>query len=169
MEIEELRAKYLNKEFDEKEFPVRAQAMVDFATSVGETAPYYTDSSHPDFRAVPTFPARFHGRRMLPEDFPKIGLPLDGGKAVIPQAPIRAGVTLIGKSHLHEIYEKTGRTGRMIFLISRMEVRDPNGVLVSIVDSRQVIRERPPGAEAAPHWRPPGADASDPQAGGGER
>jgi hypothetical protein len=146
VEIEELKRKYLNKEFDEKEFPVRAEAMVDFATSVGETAPYYTDPTHPDFRAVPTFPARFHGRRMLPEDFPRIGLPLDGGKAVMPRAPIRAGVTLIGKSHLHEIYEKTGRTGRMI---SRMEVRDPAGVLVSIVDSRQVIRERPTREEGA--------------------
>jgi len=159
VEIEELRAKYLNKEFDEREFPVRAEAMADFASSVGETAPYYTDPAHPEFRAVPTFPARFHGRRMLPEDFPRIGLPLDGGKAVIPQAPIRAGVTLIGKSHLHEIYEKTGRTGRMIFLVSRMEVFDPNGVLVSIVDSRHVIRERPPGADPAAHWRPPAGEA----------
>lgn len=162
MEIKELKAKYLNREFDEKEFPVRAEAMVDFAISVGETAAYYTDPAHPEFRAVPTFPARFHGRRMLPEDFPKIGLPMDGGKAVMPQAPIRAGVTLIGKSHLHEIYEKTGRTGRMIFLISRMEVRDPQGVLVSIVDSRQVIRERPPGSQ--PGLGPGGAHM-DPKAG----
>lgn len=143
MEIEELRARHLDKEFDVKDFPVRAEAMVDFARSVGETAPHYTDPSHAEFRAVPTFPARFHGRRMLPEDFPKLGLPLDAGKAVMPQAPIRAGVTLTGKSHLHEIYEKTGRTGRMIFLVSRMEVFDPDGTLVSIVDSRHVIRERP--------------------------
>ena len=163
MEIEELKAQYLNKEFDEKEFPVRAEAMVDFATSVGETAPCYTDPTHPDFRAVPTFPARFHGRRMLPADFPRIGLPMDGGKAVMPQAPIRPGVTLIGRSHLHEIYEKTGRTGRMIFLISRMEVRDPSGALVSIVDSRQVIRERPPGAEPA-SW--PNVQPSEPKAQG---
>jgi hypothetical protein len=99
---------------------------------------------------------------MLPEDFPRIGLPMDGGKAVMPQAPIRAGVTLIGKSHLHEIYEKTGRTGRMIFLISRMEVFDPSGKLVSIVDSRQVIRERPPGTRPG---QGPGGAHVDPQAG----
>jgi hypothetical protein len=143
VEIEDLKAKHLNKEFDVKEFPVRAEAMVDFALSVGETAAHYTDPAHPEFRAVPTFPARFHGRRMLPQDFPKLGLPLDAGKAVMPQGSIRAGVTLTGKSHLHEIYEKTGRTGRMIFLVSRMEVFDPSGALVSIVDSRHVIRERP--------------------------
>jgi hypothetical protein len=144
VEIEELKRKHLNLDFDEREFQVRAEAMVDFATAVGETAPYYTDPSHPEFRAVPTFPARFHGRRMLPEDFPRLGLPLDAGKAVMPQAAIRPGVTLVGRSHLHEIYEKTGRTGRMIFLVARMEVRDPDNTLVSIVDSRMVIRERPP-------------------------
>jgi hypothetical protein len=143
VEIEDLKSQHLNKEFDVKEFPVSAEAMVDFARSVGETAACYTDPAHPEFRAVPTFPARFHGRRMLPPDFPKLGLPLDAGKAVMPQAPIRGGVTLTGKSHLHEIYEKTGRTGRMIFLVSRMEVFDPSGALVSIVDSRHVIRERP--------------------------
>ncbi len=144
MEIEELKRRFLNKDFDEREFPVRAEAMVDFAQAVGETAPHYTDASHPEFRAVPTFPARFHGRRMLPEDFPRLGgIPLDAGKAVMPRAPIRAGVTLVGRSHLHEVYEKTGRSGRMIFLVARMEVRDPASTLVSIVDSRMVIREKP--------------------------
>jgi len=144
VEIEELKARFLNLDFDEREFPVRAEAMVELAQAVGETAPHYTDPSHADFRAVPTFSARFHGRRMLPDDFPRLGgIPMDAGKAVMPRAPIRAGVTLTGRSHLHEIYEKTGRTGRMIFLVARMEVRDPQGTLVSLVDSRLVIREKP--------------------------
>lgn len=157
MEIEELKRRFLNLDFDEREFLVRAEAMVDFATAVGETAPYYTDANHPDFRAVPTFPARFHGRRMLPEDFPRLGgIPLDAGKAVMPKAPIRAGRALVGRSHLHEIYEKTGRSGRMIFLVARMEVRDPLNTLVSIVDSRMVIRERPPKEE-------PSAGPADPR------
>jgi hypothetical protein len=150
VEIEELKSAFLNKDFDEREFSVRAEAMVEFALAVGETAAHYTDPSHPEFRAVPTFSARFHGRRMLPEDFPRFGgIPLDAGKAVMPQAPIRAGVKLVGRSHLHEIYEKTGRSGRMIFLVARMEVRDPQNTLVSLVDSRMVIREKPASEERA--------------------
>ena len=82
---------------------------------------------------------------MLPGDFPQIGIPLDAGKCVMPQRPLRAGTTLVGRSHLHDIYEKTGRTGRMIFLVSRMELYDESQALVSIVDSRLVIRERPAG------------------------
>jgi hypothetical protein len=80
---------------------------------------------------------------MLPDDFPQLGIALDAGKCVMPQQPIRAGAKLVGKSHLHDIYEKTGRTGRMIFLVSRMELFDESQTLISIVDSRLVIRERP--------------------------
>ncbi len=142
MEIEELKRKFLNLDFDERSFEVRQEAMLDFAAACGETAPRFTDPEHPDFQATPTFPARFHGRRMLPDDFPKLGIPLDAGKAVMPKRPIRAGTTLVGRSHLHDVYEKTGRSGRMIFLVARMEIFDPAQTLVAIVDSRLVIRER---------------------------
>ena len=143
MEIEELKRRFLNLDFDERSFEVRQEAMLEFAAACGETARRYTDPAHPDFQAPPTFCARFHGRRMLPGDFPAIGIPLDAGKAVMPRQPLRAGVKLVGKSHLHDIYEKTGRTGRMVFLVSRMELYDPSQLLVAIVDSRLVIRERP--------------------------
>ena len=143
MDIEELKT-YLNKDFDEKAFHVDPQEIVDFATACGETEPRFTDPAHPDFQAPPTFPARFHGRRMLPMDPRELpGLPLDAGKAVFPKAPIRAGAELVGRSHLHEVYEKTGRSGRMVFFVSRMEIYDEDETLVSIVDSRMVVRERP--------------------------
>ena len=142
MEIEELKRDWLNLDFDECEFEVNAEQIVGFAKAVGETAPRFTDPADPDFQAPPTFTARFHGRRMLPEDFPQVGLPLDAGKAVMPRRALRPGTKLVGRSHLHEIYEKTGRSGRMIFLVSRMELYDGDA-LASIVDSRMVIRERP--------------------------
>ena len=144
MEVEDLREKFLKLNFDEAEFQVDGDDMVDFALACGETAPRYTDSSDPDFQATPTFPARFHGRRMLPRDIPLGGkIPLDAGKAVMPQKKIRAGTRLVGRSHLHDIYEKTGRSGRMIFLVSRMELFDEEEELACIVDSRMVVRERP--------------------------
>ena len=144
MEVEELREKFLNLNFDEKEFQVEGDHIVGFALACGETAPRYTDPSDPDFQAPPTFPARFHGRRMLPADLP-LGdtIPLDAGKAVMPRKPIRAGTKLVGRSHLHDIYEKTGRSGRMVFLVSRMELFDEDEELACIVDSRMVVRERP--------------------------
>lgn len=144
MEIDELKRDWLNQDFDEREFEAKTEEIVDFATASGETVPHFVDPSHPDFQAPPTFVTRFHGRRLLPEEFPQLGLPLDAGKAVFPKLPIRAGAKLLGRSHLHDIYEKTGRSGRMVFLVSRMELYE-NGELASIVDSRMVIREKPAG------------------------
>lgn len=144
MEIEELREKFLKLNFDEAEFHVDGDDIVGFARACGETASRYTDANDPDFQAPPTFPARFHGRRMLPRDIPLEGkIPLDAGKAVMPRKVIRAGTRLVGKSYLNEIYEKTGRSGRMIFLVSRMELFDEADDLACIVDSRMVVRERP--------------------------
>ncbi len=144
MEVEDLKEKFLKLNFDEAEFHVDGDDMVGFALACGETAARYTDPADPDFHATPTFPARFHGRRMLPRDIPLGGkIPLDAGKAVMPQKKIRPGTKLVGRSHLHDIYEKTGRSGRMIFLVSRMELFDEAEDLACIVDSRMVVRERP--------------------------
>lgn len=142
MEIDQLKRDWLNQDFDEREFEAKAEEIVAFATAAGETERRFTDPDDPDFQAPPTFAARFHGRRMLPEEFPQIGMPLDAGKAVMPQRPIRAGAKLLGRSHLHDIYEKSGRSGRMIFLVSRMELYEGDE-LAAIVDSRMVFRERP--------------------------
>jgi len=142
MEIDELKRDWLNLDFDEREFEVKPEEVTEFALAVGETAPRFTDPGDPDFQAPPTFVARFHGRRLMPEDFPEIGLPLDAGKAVLPKRTLRAGTKLVGRSHLHDIYEKSGRSGRMVFLVSRMELYEGEE-LVSIVDSRLVMRERP--------------------------
>lgn len=142
MDIDDLKRDWLNLDFDEREFDAKAEDMSEFALAVGETAPRFTDPTDPDFQAPPTFAARFHGRRLIPDGFPEIGLPLDAGKAVMPKRVIRPGTHLVGRSHLHDIYEKTGRSGRMVFLVSRMELYDGEE-LVALVDSRLVMRERP--------------------------
>ena len=68
---------------------------------------------------------------------------MDGGKAVTCLKPVKTGVSLTGKTHLHDIYDKSGRSGRMIFLVSRMEIFDEAGEHVATSDSRMVIREKP--------------------------
>lgn len=144
MDIEALREKFLNKNFDEQYFDVDPEDIVNFAVACGEVAPRYTDPSHPDFQAPPTFASSFHAGRRMPEGFPKIpGLGMDGGKAALLKHPIRPGVRLLGRTHLHDIYTKTGRSGPMTFLVMRMEIYDPDGVHVATADTSVVIRERP--------------------------
>ena len=62
----------------------------------------------------------------------------DAGKCVEVHAAVRPGDTLTGNSKIQDIYEKTGRSGQMIFVVHRMEFRNQNDELVSIVDWRMV-------------------------------
>ena len=143
-DIDALKARFLNHEFEAKTFEVDAEKVAEFSRTCGETAPRFTDPTHPDFQAPPTFASCFARGRNLPEGFPLFGgMSMDGGKEVVPLAPIRPGVPLLGRSHVHDIYAKTGRSGRMVFIVSRMELFDPDGEQVATADTRIVIREKP--------------------------
>jgi N-terminal half of MaoC dehydratase len=144
LDIDELKDRFLNREFDAQTYTVSAESIVEFARACGELAPRYTDPAHPDFQAPPTYASSLQAGRRLPEGFPEVaGLGMDAGKAVSPQQPIRPGVALTGRSHLHDIYTKSGRSGRMVFFVIRMEVSDPEGTTLATADTSVVIRERP--------------------------
>ena len=144
VDVEELKANFLNLEFDRADFELDPERLVTVAVTSGETKEEFIDPDHPDFQAAPAFIASLASNRHLPLDFPNLGgIPMDGGKAVTCIKPVRAGVPLTGRTHLHDIYAKNGRSGRMVFVVSRMEIRDPDGEHVATSDSRMVIRERP--------------------------
>lgn len=144
LDIEDLKTRFLKVDFDEQTFSVTAAKLVDYAQACGEQAPRYTDPSHPDFQAPPTFPSSFNAGRRLPDGFPNLpGLGMDAGKAVSPKKPIRPDTKLTGRSHIHDIYTKSGRSGRMVFIVLRMDLFDPAGEHLASADTSMVIRERP--------------------------
>lgn len=139
-EVQEAKAKYVGFVFDTATFTAEQDKMLAWAKSVGETDPRFTDPSHPDFQAHPTFTASLVSRRVLPEDFPKIGGPrgIDGGKAVVIQQPIRPGDQLKASATIADIYEKTGRSGTMTFIVQRMSFVNQNDEPVSMVDWKMI-------------------------------
>jgi hypothetical protein len=144
LDIEDLKKRFLKVDFDEQTFSVTAAKLVDYAKACGEQASRYTDPSHPDFQAPPTFPSSFSAGRRLPDGFPNLpGLGMDAGKAVSPKKPIRPDTNLTGRSHIHDIYTKSGRSGRMVFIVLRMDLFDPAGEHLASADTSMVIRERP--------------------------
>jgi len=144
LDIDDLKERFLNQEFDAQTYSVSTESIVDYARACGEVAPRYTDPEDPDFQAPPTFASSFQAGRRLPDDFPPLpGLGMDAGKAVSPKRPIRPGVELTGRSHVHDIYTKSGRSGRMVFIVIRMELYDPAGSQLATADTSVVIRERP--------------------------
>ena len=141
-DIEEVRGKYLNLDFDEKQFLIDPETTIQYATLCGETADRFLDADHKEFQAPPTFIASLSGGRMLPIDFPRFGIGMDAGKGVECLQPVRPGSTITGKTHLHDIYTKTGRSGRMIFVVTRIEFYDSEGNHLVNSDSRMVMRAR---------------------------
>ena len=142
MSVAELRERFLGTVFDSVEVEARGEDMREFARACGETEPRYTDPDDPDFQAPVTFATKYHGARMLPGDFPDFDqvAMIDAGKAVTWHAPIRPDEPLTGRSHIHDIYEKTGRSGLMLFLVHRMEFRNQENELTSVVDWRLILR-----------------------------
>ena len=141
-DIEELRSGYLNKDFDEVTFELDATRMAEYAKVCGEIDPKFTNPANDDFQAPPTFVSTLVGGKTLPEDLPRPdGVGMDAGKYVEWMSPIRGGATLVGRSHLHDIYTKTGRSGRMIFFVTRMELFDGETHIAN-ADTRTVFREK---------------------------
>ena len=144
LDVDELRERFLNLQFDTKSFEIDLDKAAAAARLAGEQRDQFTDPSHADFEVLPAFLASFASGRRLPIDFPSLGgISMDGGKAVTSVQPVRADTELTGNTHLHEIYDKSGRSGRMIFIVARTELVDQHGSLCAIIDGRQVVREKP--------------------------
>ncbi len=144
IDVEALRAQFVGEVFDEYQFELDADQLVDYAASCGETASKFIDKADPDFQAPPTIGSSFQPRARYPEGFPTFqGLGMDAGKAVAPAKPMRAGVPIIARTHMHDIYTKTGRSGRMVFFVNRMEFFDEAEELLGSADTSIVIREKP--------------------------
>ncbi len=148
VDLDELRQRWVGHDFDVAEFQVDTRRMLEWAESCGEEEPRFTDPEHPDFQAHPTFTAQFVSRKMFPEDFPLIQkgfFMIDGGKSVTCLAPIRPADRLTARSRIADIYEKTGRSGNMIFVVHRMSFENQHGVPVSVVDWKLIQK---PGGRA---------------------
>lgn len=144
MHIGALKEEWVGLEFDTAEFEVTADDIVGFARAVGESEARFTDPEDPDFQAPPTYTGRFVSRRVLPENFPRwSGRGFDAGKSVTCHAPVRPGDRLVAHSKIADIYEKTGRSGSMVFIVHRMEFTNQHGALLSVVDWRMVRQPDP--------------------------
>ena len=144
LDVEALREKFLNVVFDEYEITLDADNLATYALSCGETATKFTDPKDPDFQAPPTIGSSFQPRQRYPEGFPKFkGLGMDAGKAVNPIQPMRPNEAIMARTHMHDIYTKSGRSGRMVFFVNRMEFSDAQGTLLGTADTSIVIREKP--------------------------
>jgi acyl dehydratase len=133
----------LGQEFDRTRYgPVTAEELIAFAQALGETRPDYT-APGPDLVGHPTFCVRYKGDRFYPESIPKtinVRTGFDAGKDIQLGVPVRPGDTVEIRSTLHEVYEKTGRTGSMYFVVIRFIMTNQRGEMLAVVDNRFMHR-----------------------------
>ena len=138
---------WIGKEFDRYSYVVTEEAVAEFAASVGETDPMYCDPAyarttpHGGLVAPSTFCVVIRSNAALPDLKLSYGArAFDGGKECVFHAPIRAGDTITGVDRVAEVYEKTGRSGTMIFVVRESELTNQNSEKVAVL--RQILIQR---------------------------
>jgi acyl dehydratase len=138
----------LGQVFDETSFPpVTKEEILDYAAALGEKNPLYADEAaamsgpYGGLIAPPTFVTKLRAKKFTPEHLPRFGkVGFDGGRDLELYAPVRPGDELTMLSTIHDVYEKTGRTGSMYFIVIRNEVKNQKGEKVAVIDHRIMQR-----------------------------
>lgn len=138
----------IGKEFDRYSYDVTKEQIVEFSNALGETNPLYTDESYATHTpyggiiAPPTFCVSFRSEAPMPDlklNYGKRGF--DGGKECRFVKPIRPGDTITGVDRIAEVYEKTGRSGNMIFIVRESEFTNQDGDTVAVIRQSLIRRD----------------------------
>lgn len=138
--IEEFDRSVIGEEFDRATFgPITREEIVEYSEASGE--PCGRSAGGEELTAPPTFVVRLRGRRFMPNEVAKMARRgLDAGKDIEFGVPVSVGDTLTAASTVHDVYEKTGRSGKMGFVVLRTEVTNQSGERVAVIDQRMMFR-----------------------------
>ena len=120
--------------------PVTAEEILEYVAASGEPSPA-SGAAPGELVAPPTFVVRLRGRRFMPANLPNLGRAgFDAGKDIEFGVPIRVGDVLTSVSTVHDIYEKTGRSGSMAFIVFRTVLTNQRGEQVAVIDQKMMFR-----------------------------
>ena len=123
----------------------------EFARAIGDLSPFYLDddvgraSPWGDIIAPPTFPITFKDERHDTVSFLKdlgtdISRILHGEQEFEHWKPIRPGDTLLCRGRISDIYEKSGKSGPMAFVVRETTITDADNDVVAKVRGITVVR-----------------------------
>ena len=145
----------INKGIIGKESPpfvitVERGRIKEFARAIGDDNALFQDdrvgqaSEWGDIIAPPTFLTTFRdgadSATFLRELGTDISRVLHGEQEFEIHRPIRPGETFVGRSRVVDVYEKTGRSGPMAFVVRETAVTDRTNEIVATIRSTTVIR-----------------------------
>lgn len=138
----------IGKVFEGKRRLEIKQEMIDaYCEAVGDTNPLYRDAAvaakgpEGGLTAPPGFAGIFRLEDHIFDNLPKFGRRrLAGGIDIEFVHPIRAGDMISTLTEVKEIYEKTGRTGPMVFIVLRSALKNQRGEVTAYLSHRFVVR-----------------------------
>ncbi|MBI4302380.1 MAG: MaoC family dehydratase N-terminal domain-containing protein [Chloroflexi bacterium] len=137
----------LGKGFSSGTFTIEKETILEFCRAVGETNPLYVDEEaakkgpYGGIIAPPTF---YTLLRTYSTNQPDLKLKFgtaayDGGESGEFFQPIRPGDTLTATSRFTEVYEKTGRSGKLVFMVRETTFTNQKGEKV-VVSQQTLVR-----------------------------
>lgn len=140
----------IGKEFPPYVVTVERGRIKDFARAIGDLNPFYLDdavgraSRWGDIIAPPTFGTSFRDEAsaaaFLRELGVDIGRVLHGEQEFELCRPLRPGETFLCRTKVVDVYEKSGRSGPMAFVVRETAVTDDEDEIVATMRSTTVIR-----------------------------
>jgi len=132
---------------DEKSVHVTAAMIAEFCAAIGETNPLYTDPQaaahgpNAGLVAPPSLAGSFSAAENVLQQLPRSNVRrLLAGIDAEFVTPIRPDDTITIESRVTDTYEKTGRSGSMVFIVFRSTLSNQRGETVAHLDYRFVTR-----------------------------
>ena len=128
-------------------YDVEKGAIRKFAEAIGDADPIYHDEQAAQATglktivAPPTFLCTFR-----PQELPDLKLAfgrvrLNGGNAYEYYQPVYAGDTITVTAQYADVAERTGRTGKMVFVFTELTFRNQHGEVVAKGRNTGIMRE----------------------------
>ena len=117
-----------------------------YAAAVGDRA-----AGREPFREAPLgFALALRGGPVPEVDLPADTISVHGGHVITAHHPLTAPRGYALRARVTDVFEKSGRSGPLIVIVRRAEIRASDGALVATVDDQQIVRWRPPDPAGLP-------------------
>ena len=124
---------------------VTRQTILNYASILGSTEPVHVDAEaaraqgYRDIIALPTF-VTWHGAGPIaPPGMAVQGIGINAGYDCTFHSPVYPGDTLTYATRLADLYEKTGRSGTMRFVVRETTVTNQDGDTVAVLRNSFIL------------------------------